>query len=74
MGKQSAITSPYFLFYIAYTGLPEAEILCSNKLCPRILVMIGSTLATRLDVARQRAGMTQVMLAELLGLGAGSRI
>jgi len=36
--------------------------------------MIGSTLATRLDVARQRAGMTQVMLAELLGLGAGSRI
>ena len=36
--------------------------------------MIESTLATRLGVARQRAGMTQAMLANLLGLGAGSRI
>ena len=36
--------------------------------------MIESTLATRLVVARQRAGMTQAMLASLLGLGAGSRI
>ena len=78
MGKQSAvpfkITSAYFLFYVAYTGLPATDILCSNKLCLRILVMIESTLATRLGVARQRAGMTQVMLAKLLGLGAGSRI
>ena len=36
--------------------------------------MIESTLATRLAVARQRAGMTQGVLAKALGLGAGSRI
>jgi transcriptional regulator with XRE-family HTH domain len=36
--------------------------------------MIESTLATRLGVARQRAGMTQGVLAKALGLGAGSRI
>ncbi len=36
--------------------------------------MIESTLATRLGMARQRAGITQAALADLLGLGAGSRI
>ena len=36
--------------------------------------MSESTLATRLGVARQRAGMTQGVLAKALGLGAGSRI
>ena len=36
--------------------------------------MIESTLATRLAMARQRASMTQGVLAKALGLGAGSRI
>ena len=35
---------------------------------------MDSTLGTRLAMARQRAGMTQAVLASLLGLGAASRI